>query len=85
MGKIFEKIYQEVKKIPRGQTRSYGEIAQKLGISPRVVGFALHRNPSPETIPCHRVVFKSGQASSGYRFGGKKVQEKRILEEKETK
>lgn len=82
MGKIFDKIYEEVKKIPRGETRSYGYIAKKLNISPRVVGFALHRNPSPEEIPCHRVVYKSGEASSGYLFGGKATQEKKLLEEK---
>jgi O-6-methylguanine DNA methyltransferase len=83
VGKVFEKIYEEVKKIPRGETRSYGDIAKKINVSPRVVGFALHRNTSPEEIPCHRVVFKNGEASFGYLFGGKEAQEKKLLEEKQ--
>ncbi len=80
--KIFEKIYQEVKKIPIGHTRTYGEIAKKIKTTPRVVGFALHRNKDPENIPCHRVVFKDGSLSSGYAFGGKKAQKEKLQKEK---
>jgi len=46
--KIFDKIYEEVKKIPIGQTRSYSQIAKKVGTIPRVVGYALHKNPDPK-------------------------------------
>lgn len=84
MGKIFDKIYEEVKKIPKGQTKTYGEIAKLAKTSPRIVGFALHKNPSPEKIPCHRVVFKNGDCSEGYAFGGKEVQMKRLEEEKKS-
>lgn len=70
MGKIFERIYEEVKKIPEGKVATYGEIARKAGTTPRVVGFALHQNPDPKNIPCHRVVFKDGSLSPGYVFGG---------------
>lgn len=80
--KVFDKIYNEVKKIPKGETRSYGYIAKKVKTTPRVVGFALHRNPDPKQIPCHRVVFKNGEASPGYAFGGKAVQEKKLILEK---
>lgn len=69
MGEIFAKIYQQVKKIPRGEVVTYGEIAKKVGITPRVVGFALHKNPDPKNIPCHRVIFKDGSLSPGYAFG----------------
>ncbi|MFA6119165.1 MAG: MGMT family protein [Parachlamydiales bacterium] len=82
--KIFEKIYQEVKKIPIGQTRTYGEIAKIVKTTPRVVGFALNKNKDPINIPCHRVVFKDGSASPGYAFGGKIVQEQKLKEEKES-
>jgi len=82
MGKFFSQIYQEVKKIPRGQTRTYGEIAKKVGTTPRVVGFALHRNPDPKNIPCHRVVFKEGSLSKNYAFGGIKEQKRRLKREK---
>ena len=78
-GKVFERIYEEVKKIPRGKTATYGEIAKKAGTTPRVVGFALHKNPDPKNIPCHRVVFKDGSLSPGYVFGGIGKQ-KRLLE-----
>ncbi len=78
MGKIFERIYEEVKKIPRGQTASYGEIARKVGTTPKVVGFALHCNPDPKTIPCHRVIFKDGRLAPGYLFGGPNVQRQKL-------
>jgi len=80
--KIFEKIYLEVKKIPLGETKSYSEIAKAANTTPRIVGFALHKNKDPKNIPCHRVVFKNGDASDGYAFGGKKVQEDKLREEK---
>jgi len=83
MGKVFDRIYEEVKQIPRGKTASYGEIAKKAKTSPRVVGFALHKNPDPQNIPCHRVVFKDGEASTSYAFGGKAAQEKKLQEEKD--
>ncbi|MEI6242612.1 MAG: MGMT family protein [Chlamydiota bacterium] len=78
----FERIYEEVKKIPIGKTATYGEIAKKVNTSPRIIGFALHKNPSPEKIPCHRVVFKDGRCSNGYAFGGKKAQEEKLKKEK---
>jgi len=81
MGKVFDRIYQEVKKIPKGKTATYGEIAQKAGTTPRVVGFALHKNPNPKKIPCHRVVFKNGSLSKSYAFGGAKRQKELLLKE----
>jgi len=80
-GKIFEKIYQEVRKIPRGKTSTYGRVAWKVGTSPRVVGFALHQNPDPQKIPCHRVIFKTGELSKKYAFGGEKEQKKKLIGE----
>jgi methylated-DNA-protein-cysteine methyltransferase-like protein len=82
MGKIFERIYEEVKRIPKGEVATYGEIARRVRTTPRVVGFALHKNPDPKNIPCHRVVFKDGSLSSGYAFGGKMAQKKKLLQEK---
>ncbi|MBR4799316.1 MAG: MGMT family protein [Clostridia bacterium] len=77
----FGQIYNEVKKIPRGRVASYGYIACKLGnprIS-RVVGYALHVNPQPGVIPCHRVVFRDGTLSPAFAFGGLNGQ-RRLLE-----
>jgi len=60
---------------------SYGQVAMLAG-NPRwarVVGYALHVNPEPGTIPCHRVVQKSGKVASGFAFGGPEIQ-KQLLE-----
>ncbi len=53
-----KRIYEAVKKIPRGQVATYGQVAQLAGDKKmaRAVGNALHRNPDPEHIPCYRVV-----------------------------
>ena len=79
---MFEKIYEEVKKIPKGKTASYGEIAKKVGTTPRVVGFALHKNPDPKNIPCHRVIFRDGSMALGYLFGGPDRQGKKLKSER---
>jgi methylated-DNA-[protein]-cysteine S-methyltransferase len=56
-----KKVWNEVKKIPYGEVVTYGELAKKLGTSPRAIGNALRRNPLPIYIPCHRVVGKGGK------------------------
>ena len=61
----FEKIYEVVKAIPKGQVMTYGQVARFAG-NPRwarVVGYALHQNPDPANIPCHRVVNKDGKVN----------------------
>ena len=59
---LFGLVYEIVKQIPRGKVASYGDVAEALGNKrlSRQVGWALNANPSPETVPCHRVVFKDG-------------------------
>ncbi len=79
----FEKIYDAVRKIPRGKVCSYGQIAAMAG-NPRwsrVVGYALHVNPEPGTIPCHRVVTKNGEVSKAFAFGGENMQRVLLAEE----
>ena len=68
----FEKIYDVVKKIPKGQVATYGQIAALAGNRrwARVVGYALHVNPDSEHIPCYRVVTKEGHVSQAFAFGG---------------
>lgn len=68
----FERIYEIVRQIPKGKVATYGQIALLAG-NPRwsrVVGYALHVNPEPGTIPCHRVVNRLGEPSSAFAFGG---------------
>ena len=79
----FQKIYEQVKKIPKGKVASYGQIALMAG-NPRwsrVVGYALHSNPEPGIIPCHRVVTKDGKLSKAFAFGGENVQKDLLLSE----
>jgi methylated-DNA-[protein]-cysteine S-methyltransferase len=57
---VYSRIYRLVREIPRGKTATYGEIARRAGTSPRVVGQAMARNPTPLVIPCHRVVAAHG-------------------------
>ena len=79
----FEKIYKEVCRIPKGRVASYGYIACRLG-NPRlsrVVGYALHVNPRPAEIPCHRVVMRDGSLAPGFAFGGPDEQRKRLEDE----
>ena len=72
----FEKIYEVVKQIPYGQVATYGQIAALAGNKrwARVVGYALHANPDPEHIPCHRVVNRFGEVSKAFVFGGENRQ-----------
>ncbi len=68
----YEKIYEIVKQIPRGQVATYGQVAALAGSKSwsRVVGYALHVNPEQGVIPCHRVVNRNGEVSSAFAFGG---------------
>ncbi len=77
----FEKIYEVVKKIPEGKVATYGQVACLAG-NPRwarVVGYALHNNPEPYVIPCHRVVNREGRLAPAFAFGGADIQ-RQLLE-----
>lgn len=80
---FYELIYDAVKRIPEGRVATYGQIAYLAGNprAPRVVGFALHRNPEPGVIPCHRVVNRDGRLAPAFAFGGEETQ--RMLLENE--
>ncbi len=83
MGKTFDLIYEAVKKIPKGKVATYGQIALMAG-NPRlsrVVGYALHVNPNPNEIPCHRVVNRFGEVSSAFAFGGENMQKQLLISE----
>ena len=53
-----KRIYEAVKRIPKGHVATYAQVAEMAGDRKmaRAVGNALHKNPDPSTIPCHRVV-----------------------------
>ena len=73
-----KRIYEAVKKIPKGKVATYGQVALLAGNGKmsRAVGNALHRNPDPENIPCYRVVNAKGELAGEFAFGGCGVQRK---------
>lgn len=77
-----ERVYEIVKKIPKGRVSTYGQIAALLGKPKayRAVGNALHNNPTVKIIPCHRVVNASGKLAKAFKFGGIEAK-KAFLEE----
>lgn len=76
-----DRIYAAARRIPCGEVRTYGEIAQEI-VEPgaaRAVGAALGRNPVPIIIPCHRVLGSHGK-SGGFSAPGGTVTKFRMLE-----
>ena len=67
-----KRIYEAVKRIPKGKVATYGQVAAMSGDKKmaRAVGNALHRNPDPDNIPCYRVVNSKGELSGAFAFGG---------------
>ena len=73
---FFEKVYEICEQIPQGKVATYGQIALLAG-NPRMarqVGWALHGNPRPGEIPCHRVLNRFGGLCTGFAFGGIEMQ-----------
>lgn len=78
---FYDRVYDIVMRVPKGCVTTYGDIAFLAG-SPRasrVVGYALHVNPRPGEIPCHRVVNRDGRLAPAFAFGGTDAQ-RRLLE-----
>lgn len=75
------RIYEAVKKIPKGQVATYGQVAELAGNKrmSRAVGNALHKNKDPENIPCYRVVNAKGRLSGAFAFGGENEQARRLM------
>ena len=80
MNSTYERIYKVVKSIPEGRVATYGQVAFLAGnvMLARTVGNALHVNPNPSTIPCHRVVDRYGRVAQKYAFGGASAQRLRL-------
>ena len=76
-----KRIYEAVKRIPKGCVATYGQVAAMAGDKKmaRAVGNALHKNPDPEHIPCYRVVNSKGELAGAFAFGGENVQADRLM------
>lgn len=70
-----QRVWGQLRKIPYGETRTYGQLAQKLGkpTASRAVGAANGQNPLPIVVPCHRVIGSTG-ALTGF-YGGVHLKE----------
>jgi methylated-DNA-protein-cysteine methyltransferase related protein len=72
----YERIYQVVRRIPRGRVATYGQIAELAKASgPRQVGYALHALPDGSDVPWHRVVNAQGCISLRSGLGGEAFQQ----------
>jgi len=72
-------VWAAMRAIPRGRTRTYGELARELGADPRDIGQACGDNRLPIVIPCHRVVAADGIGGFGHSTGGYLLEAKRWL------
>ncbi len=74
------KVWQALQQIPRGQTRTYGQVAQVIGDpkAVRAVASAIGANPISMVVPCHRVIGSDGKLT-GYRWGVDR--KKKLLEQ----
>ena len=78
-----QKVWQELLKIPYGQTTTYGAIAKHIGCrSAQAIGQAVHRNPIAIIIPCHRVIGADGTLT-GYASGLDIKQKLLLIEQQE--
>ena len=84
MGQKFTKfqiiVWEYLKKIPRGSTKSYSEVAKGIGkpLAIRAVANAIGKNPYPIKIPCHRVIRADGSLG-GYSAKGGVKRKKKLL------
>ena len=75
------KVYAAVRKIPRGQTRSYQWVAKAIGQpnAARAVGQALNKNRRPDLVPCHRIIASDGSIG-GYAWGAAAKRRRLLVE-----
>jgi len=71
------KVFKIVSKIPKGKTMTYKQLAVKLKTSPKAVAKILSKNPTPISIPCHRVICNNGKMG-GYTYKGKRKDKMKI-------
>lgn len=74
-----ERVWLALRSIPPGETRTYGDLARRLGTGARAIGGACRSNPCPILVPCHRVVATSGLGGFAGDTTGRKLEVKRRL------
>ncbi|HRH88937.1 MAG TPA: MGMT family protein, partial [Rubrivivax sp.] len=81
---LHARIYEAVRRIPCGQTRSYGQVAEQLGdrLLAQAVGQAMARNRFAPVVPCHRVLGANGQPGGFSARGGLRTKLQLLLIER---
>jgi methylated-DNA-protein-cysteine methyltransferase-like protein len=79
----YQRIYEVVRRIPRGRVATYGQVASLAGLAghARQVGYALHALPEGSTVPWHRVVNARGGISLRSMPGAELVQQQLLARE----
>jgi methylated-DNA-protein-cysteine methyltransferase-like protein len=77
-----ERIYAQVRKVPRGRVATYGQIASLAGLDgqARQVGYAMAALPSSSTVPWHRVINAQGRVSMRSEGSGGSIIQQQLLE-----
>ena len=79
-GTAFQRdVWLQISDIPRGRTRTYGELARRIGGEARAVGQACGDNPFPIVVPCHRVVAADGLGGFSHHVDGYLLEAKKWL------
>ena len=80
---FYQAVWKACAEIPKGQVRTYGWIARRVGrpLAARAVGQALGKNPFSPTIPCHRVVGADGRLTGFSAAGGIKTKRRMLIKE----
>jgi O-6-methylguanine DNA methyltransferase len=80
---FYRKVWKACAEIPKGQVRTYGWIAKRIGKpgAARAVGQALGKNPFAPTVPCHRVVGADGKMTGYSGKGGVAAKRKMLRKE----
>jgi methylated-DNA-protein-cysteine methyltransferase-like protein len=83
MSPSYARIYEVVRRIPRGRVATYGQVAELAGLPghARQVGYALHALPEGSAVPWHRVLNARGTLSLRRSFGGEIAQRLRLERE----
>lgn len=74
-----QRVWHSLQRIPVGEVRTYGQLAEQLHSSARAVGNACRQNPVPLLVPCHRVVSANGIGGFAGRMDGAEIRIKRWL------
>jgi methylated-DNA-[protein]-cysteine S-methyltransferase len=72
-------VWRQICDIPRGRTRTYGELARRISAEARAVGQACGDNPFPIVVPCHRVVAADGLGGFSHHVDGYLMETKKWL------